>query len=83
MTLVIENVKEEFLSDFRKVAKNANATITQEIDECPICKAYDYTLKPEVEKEILEGIKELEQERKNGTLKTYSSVEDLMKALES
>ncbi len=30
MTLIIQNVKEEFLSDFEKVAKNANATILRQ-----------------------------------------------------
>ena len=30
MTLIIQIVKEEFLSDFEKVAKNANATILRQ-----------------------------------------------------
>lgn len=29
MTLIIQNVKEEFLGEFKEVAKNANATIIQ------------------------------------------------------
>lgn len=29
MTLIIQNVKEEFLDAFKEVAKNANATIIQ------------------------------------------------------
>lgn len=29
MTLIIQNVKEEFLGAFKEVAKNANATIIQ------------------------------------------------------
>ena len=29
MTLIIQNVKEEFLGKFQEVAKNANATIIQ------------------------------------------------------
>ncbi len=33
MTLIVENVKEEFLSAFMEVAKNANATIIQQDSE--------------------------------------------------
>ena len=33
MTLIVENVKEEFLSAFMEVAKNANATIIQQDNE--------------------------------------------------
>ncbi|RDU65783.1 hypothetical protein CQA53_05680 [Helicobacter didelphidarum] len=35
---------------------------------------------PEFEAEVLEGIKEVEEQRKNGTLKTYKSVEEAFRA---
>ena len=57
------------------------ATITQE--QCPICKAHDYTLSPSAEKRILGAVKEIENERKNGTLKTYTSIDELREALEA
>ena len=87
MTLTIENVKPEFLSKFEKFAKSLNATITEKMDEiedeCPICKAHDYTLSPSAEKRVLGAVKEIENERKNGTLKTYTSIDELREALEA
>ena len=86
MTLTIENVKPEFLSAFKDLAKSSNAIITEQIDEadeCPICKAHGYTLSPKAEKRILKAAKEIENERKNGTLKTYTSIDELQKALEA
>ena len=87
MTLTIENVKPEFLPKFEKFAKSLNATITEQIDEtedeCPICKAHNYTLSPSAEKRILKAAKEIENERENGTLKTYTSIDELREALEA
>ena len=82
ITLTIENVKPEFLSAFKDLAKSSNAIITEQIDEtdeCPICKAHDYTLSPKAEKRILKAAKEIENERKNGTLKTYTSIDELQR----
>lgn len=81
MTLVIENVKEKHLDAFKKLSKDTKATITQEIDECPICKAHDYTLSPKAEKKILKAVENIEKERKDGTLKSYTSIDGLRKAL--
>lgn len=84
MTLTIENVKPEFLPKFKEFAQSLNATVTEQIeDECPICKAHDYTLSPSAEKRVLEAVKEIENERKNGTLKTYTSIDELREALEA
>ncbi len=86
MTLTIKNVKPEFLGEFEKFAKSLNATIAEQIDEadeCPICKAHNYTLSPKAEQEILNSIAELESERKNGTLKSYTSIDELKKALQA
>lgn len=83
MTLVIENVKEKHLDAFKKLSKDTNATIAQEIDECPICKAQDYTLSPKAEKRILRAVKDIEKERKDGALKSYTSIDELRRALEA
>ena len=83
MTLVIENVKEKHLAAFKKLSKDTKATITQEIDECPICKAQDYTLSPKAEKRILRAVEDIEKERKDGTLKSYTSIDELRRALEA
>ena len=88
-TLTIKNVKPKFLSEFERFAENLNATIANATiaapkqDECEICKAHNYTLNPKVEQEILRSMAELENERKNGTLKTYTSIDELRKALEA
>lgn len=84
MTITLENVDAETLRVIESLkGLNKDLVITQEGDECPICKAHDYTLKPEVEREILESIVEMERERQKGTLKTYSDINELRKALES
>lgn len=84
MTITLENVDVETLRVIESLkGLNKDLVITQEVDECPICKAHDYTLKPEVEREILESIAEMERELQKGTLKTYSDINELRKALES
>ncbi|MGX2985285.1 hypothetical protein ACWIWK_07470 [Helicobacter sp. 23-1048] len=55
MTLVIENVKEEFLPDFVKMAKTANATITQK-EGNTIDKKESFDFKA-LQKEMLEDLK--------------------------
>lgn len=81
MTLVLKNVKQEFLKEFQALADKAGAGLSVDVDECPTCKAHNYTLSKEVEKEILESLEELDQSRKNGTLKTYSSMCELERDL--
>ena len=82
MTLTIENVKPEFLPKFKEFAQSLNATITQQLeDECPICKAHDYTPNSE---EMREALKESEEIAKNPHLyPSYKSVDELMAALEA
>ncbi|MGX2982971.1 hypothetical protein [Helicobacter sp. 23-1045] len=61
MTLIIKNVKEEYLSAFKGLAEGTNATLTAEFcnesSECPICKSYNY----EPSNELLEAIAEVER----------------------
>lgn len=61
MTLIIKNVKEEYLSAFKGLAEGTNATLTaesgNESSECPICKSYNY----EPSDELLEAIAEVER----------------------
>ncbi len=85
MTLTIENVKPEFLSAFKDLAKSSNAIIIEQIDEtdeCPICKAHGYT--PSDSKEMREALKESKEISKNPHLyPSYASVDELMAALEA
>ena len=67
------------VKNVRKVARVEE--IEDEDGECPICKANNYTLRPEVEAEILESLAELEEARRNGTLKSYTDMNELKKAL--
>ena len=61
MTLIIQNVKEEYLPAFKGLAEGTNATlraeVSDEVDECPICKEYDYNPSDE----LLEAIAEVER----------------------
>ena len=61
MTLIIKNVKEEYLSAFKGLAEGTNATLTaesgNESSECLICKSYNY----EPSDELLEAIVEVER----------------------
>ena len=59
MTLIIQNVKEEFLPAFKGLAEETNATLRAEVsdDECPICKEYGYNPSDE----LLEAITEVER----------------------
>ena len=81
MTLTIENVKPEFLPKFKEFAQSLNATITEKMDEiedeCPICKAYNYTPNS---KEMREALKESEEIAKNPHL--YPSFKNAKELLE-
>lgn len=60
MTLIIKNVREEFLPAFKGLAEGVNAKLETQIaesDECPICKEYNY----EPSDELLEAIAEFER----------------------
>lgn len=64
MTLIIKNVREEFLPAFKGLAEGVNAKLetqtaesSAESNECPICKEYNY----EPSDELLEAIAEFER----------------------
>ncbi|MGX3009973.1 hypothetical protein ACWIUD_00215 [Helicobacter sp. 23-1044] len=81
MTLIIENVKEEYVPAFREFAKKMNANLTAESsdDECPICKAHDYRFEPS--DRLLEAICEVEEMKKNpNDYKGYSSGKEVIEA---
>ena len=90
MTLIIENVKEEYIPAFREFAKKMNANLAEvsaesstksadETDECPICKAHDYRFEPS--DELLEAIREVEEMKKNpNDYKSYSSGKEVIEA---
>lgn len=79
MTLIIQNVKEEYLPAFRGLAEGTNATLraesSDEVDECPICKEYGYNPSDE----LLEAIAEVER----GEVTHYDSFEDYKARIDS
>lgn len=83
MTITLENVDAETLRVIESLkGLNKDLVITQEGDECPICKAHDYTLK--MSDEMKEALKESEEIAKNPQLyPSYTSIEALREALES
>ncbi|TLD84999.1 hypothetical protein LS70_000070 [Helicobacter sp. MIT 11-5569] len=81
MTLIIENADSKVLGVLESLkAFNPKLKIQE---ECPICAAADYTLKPKAEKRLKKAIKEIESKRKKGTLKSFTSIEELRADLES
>lgn len=83
MTITLENVDAETLRVIESLkGLNKDLVITQEGDECPICKAHDYKLK--MSDEMKEALKESEEIAKNPQLyPSYTSIEALREALES
>ena len=83
MTITLENVDAETLRVIESLkGLNKDLVITQEVDECPICKAHDYTLK--MSNEMKEALKESEEIAKNPQLyPSYKNIEALREALES
>ena len=79
MTLIIENVKEEYVPAFREFAKKMNANLTAESsdDECLICKAHDYRFEPS--NRLLKAIREVE----NGDTIKFGTHSEMMKYLQS
>lgn len=80
MTLIIENVKEEYFGAFKEFAEKMDANIAESThfaessDECPICKHYDY----EPSERLLEAIAEV----KRGEVIRFDSYDDAMKYLQ-
>ena len=87
MTLIIENANAETLRVIESLkGLNRDLIITQESDkqsdECPICKAHDYT--PKMTKAMKKALKESEDIAKNPhKYPSYKSIEALREALES
>lgn len=85
MTLIIENVKEEYLGAFKEFAEKMDANIAESTnfaesgaesnDECPICKYYDY--KPS--ERLLEAIAEV----RRGESVEFDSHDSMMEYLRS
>ncbi|MGX3011177.1 hypothetical protein ACWIUD_06410 [Helicobacter sp. 23-1044] len=71
-TLIIENVKDEFLPAFRAISKAMDAK----------CKVQKPKL-TKFEKEILKARAEVEKERKDGTLRTFESAREFRMAVEN
>lgn len=82
MTLIIENANDAILRVVESLkGLNSDLKITAE-NECPICKAHDYT--PKMSDEMKEALKESEEISKNPHLyPSYTSIEALREALES
>lgn len=90
MTLIIENVKEEYFGAFKEFAEKMDANIAEsthfaessaessqnlESNECPICKYYDY----EPSERLLEAIAEV----RRGEVVRFDNYDDAMKYLDS
>ncbi|MCI7411358.1 hypothetical protein [Helicobacter bilis] len=79
MTLVIKNVKQEFVKNFKDLASEIHADIEICESKQGIESELEYTengYPKEFEKQILQDMQEVEMQRKNGTLKTYNSVKE-------
>ena len=74
-TLVIENVKDEFLPAFKALSKAMNA-------KCRVEKVKKPKL-TKFEKGILKAKAEVESARKNGTLRTFNSAKEFRMAVEN
>lgn len=79
MTLVISNVKQEFVENFKDLASKIHADVEicenkQDKENELEYTANGYTKK--FESKILQDIQDIKTQRKNGTLKTYKSVKE-------
>ncbi|WP_110558947.1 hypothetical protein [Helicobacter cinaedi] len=68
MTLIIENVKDEFLPAYTELVKNTNATIITQHDKT---------------REVQDAIAEFEAEQREGKTKRYKNFEEFEKAMEA
>lgn len=74
-TLSVENADEYFVEVVKALLKmrpNMKITLKEERENHLTINGYT----KEFEREIIEDLQEIEKERKNGTLKTYKSVEE-------
>ena len=83
MTLIVENANIETLRVIESLrGLNKDLVITKNDNECPICKAHNYT--PKMTKKMREALKESEDIAKNPhKYPSYTSIEALREALES
>ncbi|TLD85573.1 DUF2683 family protein [Helicobacter sp. MIT 05-5294] len=72
MTLIIEDVKEEFLPATKAFAKAINA-------KCKVKKEEEVYTQDFIES-LEESEREFEEQRKNKTLKTYKNVEEAFRS---
>ena len=70
MTLIIENIKDEFLPAYTELVKNTNAIIIAQHDDMQ--KA-----------EIQEAIAEFEAEQREGKTKRYKSLAEFERAIQA
>ena len=73
MTVVVNNASDSLVRALKEMAKIDGATISIKKEE----SAYPKSLV----KSILKADKEIERARKNGTLKTYDSVDEMFSEL--
>ncbi|AWK60915.1 hypothetical protein HCN_0041 [Helicobacter cinaedi PAGU611] len=77
MTLILENVDTSILRVIESL-QGLNKDLQIEVqDECPICKAHDYTPSKKAAKKLKKSLKEIGKKRKKGTLKSFDSIEEL------
>lgn len=81
MTLIIQNVKEEYLPAFKGLAEGTNATLraesSDEVDECPICKEYGYNPSDRLKKAVEEVS---EMEKNPNDYPSYSNAKEMIEA---
>nr|WP_317403977.1 hypothetical protein [uncultured Helicobacter sp.] len=77
MTLILENVDTSILRVIESLQGLNKDLQIQVQDECPICKAHDYTPSKKVAKKLKKSLKEIEKKRSKGTLKSFDSIEEL------
>lgn len=62
MTLIVENADSKILAVLESLKVfNPKLHIQKEQEECPICKAHDYTLSPKAIKRLKKAMKEIEK----------------------
>lgn len=77
VNLRLENASEDFLKAIKIMAKALNVSVRVKKERT----LNGYT--KEFEASLLKDLKELEKERKKGTLKSFDSVKEMRKALEN
>ena len=77
MTLMLKNVDTNTLRVIESL-QGLNENLQIEVqDECPICRACDYTPSPKAAKKLKKSLAEIEKKRAKGTLKSFNNIEEL------